>query len=93
MGSGPLSQADLAAAFKQTADDAEALGRNTPGWIEGGSIRRPRRCVKPGEGVIREEDRVACTDRRGNLVPREITRYTIPMPLKPVSRRYGVGNS
>jgi CRISPR-associated endonuclease/helicase Cas3 len=85
------SQADLARAFEpfedeDGAEDAEAASA----WLDGGPFSRPASLRETAltVSVVREEDKAACLSR-GNVLGKEVTRWTIPMLFAPVAGEVG----
>jgi CRISPR-associated endonuclease/helicase Cas3 len=87
LGPGPVSQADLARTFEETAEP-HRVDWIESAWLDGGAFSRPAplRDADSTIAVIRGEDERACLDGTGRPVSREIARYAIPMLLGPVIR-------
>lgn len=84
LGTGALSQRDLAAAFERF-DERMDLARLESVWIDG--FRTDQTPPRDSEGsvtVIRSEDRAACRSASGRLLMKEIVRHSIPMTVHQV---------
>lgn len=90
LGSKALSQATLAKAFEQLAEDQEVPYERSE-WLDGGPFtgQAPLREADNTILVIRPEDRNLCIDGQGRPVMKEITRYAIPMTLGQVINELG----
>ncbi|GIW04721.1 MAG: CRISPR-associated helicase/endonuclease Cas3 [Thermomicrobiales bacterium] len=89
LGDGPLSQADLAAAFEQVAGDG-SLPRSIrqSAWLDGGPLAWKGALREEGTTipVIREED---VAEMGAGLDAVRVIRLTVPMPVGPVAREIG----
>jgi CRISPR-associated endonuclease/helicase Cas3 len=83
LGGGPLSQADLAAAFLETDTAAVSMQSTRSAWLDGGpfSAIAPLREAGMTIPVIRAEDAWRAQEDR-----REVIKLSIPMLLGPVAR-------
>jgi len=87
LGGRPVSQADLASEF-------EAMAGNEPvpsvrcEWLEGGpfAAQAPLREAGATVPVIMSEDLQRCLDASGKPIQKQVSRYSIPMPLRPVAQ-------
>lgn len=86
LGSGPLSQADLRAAFEKLEDGGPAEDVESA-WLDGGPLSWPAPLREAGVTVpvILGEDGGRCVDRHGRPISSEVARCTIPMTLGPVA--------
>jgi CRISPR-associated endonuclease/helicase Cas3 len=86
LGTGALSQTDLARAFEDVTVDANAIAASRKSeWLDGGALsgRAPLREEGTTIPVIRGEDAAGLGARPESA---EVIRLTIPMPLAPVRR-------
>lgn len=89
LGDGPLSQADLAAAFESLAGETAVTGgARRSAWLDGGALAWKGALREEGTTVpvIREEDASGIGGEREAI---EAIRLTVPMPLGPVAREIG----
>jgi CRISPR-associated endonuclease/helicase Cas3 len=89
LGYGPHSQAILASSFEQiTCDDVQS-GRSA--WLDDGPFSQqvPLREAGATIPIVRAEDEPMCVDSLKRPITEQITRYTIPMPLRPVAAEIG----
>jgi len=85
LGTGPLSQAALAAAFEDiTRDKQVPVGKSE--WLDGApsAVEAPLREAGTTIPVIRAEDESMCTDTQKRPLIEQLTWYAIPMPLRHV---------
>jgi CRISPR-associated endonuclease/helicase Cas3 len=86
LGTGPLSQADLARAFEDlTADGGVVVATRTSAWLDGGALSRKAPLREEGTTIpmIRGEDAAKLGVRPASA---DVIRLTMPMPLAPVRR-------
>lgn len=90
LGCNPQSQAALAAAFEELAQDIEVPSVHSK-WLDGGPFSEQASLREAGTAiaVIRPEDRDLCVDSKGRQVMKEITRHAIPMTLNQVAKELG----
>ena len=91
LGSGAVSQTDLAEAFRGLAEDEETIADRRSEWLDGGPFSRPAPLREDGYTipVIMERDAGNCLDPRGRPISREVARYCMPMLYGPVSKEIG----
>lgn len=87
LGTDALSQQNLSSVFEELAASAR-VQNVTSAWLDGGPFSAPASLREAGVTipVVMEEDLTCCMDERGKPSVKQISRYTIPMILGPVSR-------
>ncbi|MEM3086921.1 MAG: CRISPR-associated helicase Cas3' [Halobacteria archaeon] len=88
LGAGPLSQKDIAQAFREMDGAPSVEGLVTSAWLDGGPFAAPSplREWSATIPVVRGEDAAACKDWRGRVQSDQVVRYAIPMLLPPVAK-------
>jgi CRISPR-associated endonuclease/helicase Cas3 len=91
IGTGPVCQRRLSEVFLAVLADEPLADPGPSSWLSGGwqIVPGPLRGAGATIDVIRAEDEPHCRDGQGRPIGKEVTRYTIPMLLRPVARKIG----
>lgn len=78
----PVSQRALSDAFERLAQSVPVPDVESA-WLDGGPLSKPAplRNADTTIAVIRAEDEVACVDKNGRPVSKDVMRHTIPMTI------------
>ena len=87
----PISQADLARSFQEfSRNQLPSINSIKSAWLDGGPLSEPLplREATAQIPVLRQEDASLCMSNNKPIL-KEITRYSIPMPLGQVAKEFG----